>query len=64
MTTPLNIVTTPLNILTTPPGDVRNDIYLTLECGQFEKGHKRAERNVEVAVEVIDGSGKVIPVYL
>lgn len=43
-------------------GDVRNDIYVTLEHGQFEKGSKRAERNVEVAVEVIDGNGKTIPV--
>ena len=43
-------------------GDVRNDIYVTLEYGQFEKGSKRAERNVEVAIEVIDGLGKTIPV--
>ena len=43
-------------------GDVRNDIYVTLEHGQFEKGSKRAERNVEVAIEVIDGNGKTIPV--
>ena len=45
-----------------PTGDVRNDIYITLETGQFEKGHKRAERNVEVAIEVVDGAGKTIPV--
>ena len=37
---------------------MRNDIYVTLEHGQFEKGSKRAERNVEVAIEVIDRSGK------
>ena len=43
-------------------GDVRNDIYVTLEHGQFEKGSKRAERNVEVAIEVIDKSGKTLPV--
>ena len=43
-------------------GDVRNDIYVTLEHGQFEKGSKRAERNVEVSIEVIDGNGKTIPV--
>ena len=35
---------------------------MTLEHGQFEKGSKRAERNVEVAIEVIDRSGKTIPV--
>ena len=43
-------------------GDVRNDIYITLEHGQFEKGSKRAERNVEVAINVIDGKGRTIPV--
>ena len=44
------------------PGDVRNDIYVTLEGGSFEKGTKRSERNVEVAIEVIDGAKQVIPV--
>ena len=44
------------------PGDVRNDIYVTLESGVFEKGVKRSERNVEVAIEVIDGESKSIPV--
>ena len=43
-------------------GDVRNDIYVTVESGVFEKGTKRAERNVEVAIEVYDGSNHVIPV--
>ena len=46
------------------PGDVRNDIYVTLEGGTFEKGAKRSERNVEVAIEVIDGARQVIPVCL
>ena len=48
----------------TSTGDVRNDIYVTLEFGQFEKGNKRAERNVEVSINVMDGDGKVIPVSL
>ena len=43
-------------------GDVRNDIYITVEHGVFEKGTKRSERNVEVAVEVFDGTRNVIPV--
>ena len=43
-------------------GRDRNDIYLTLEYGQFEKGSKRAERNVEIAIAVCDKDGKVIPV--
>ena len=43
-------------------GDVRNDIYITVESGVFEKGKKRSERNVEVAIEVFDGLKNVIPV--
>lgn len=43
-------------------GDVRNDIYITVEQGSFEKGTKRSERNVEVAIEVFDGANKLIPV--
>lgn len=43
-------------------GRDRNDIYLTLEYGQFEKGSKRAERNVEIAIAVCDKDGKIIPV--
>ena len=46
----------------TLPGDTRNDIYVTLEHGQFEKGSKRAERNVEVSVEAVDNQGNIIPV--
>lgn len=43
-------------------GDARNDIYITLESGSFSKGSKTAERNVEVAINVVDRSGTVIPV--
>ena len=43
-------------------GDARNDIFVTLEGGSFSKGTKTAERNVEVAVSVVDKSGTVIPV--
>jgi hypothetical protein len=43
------------------PGDARNDIYVTLESGSFSKGTKTAERNVEVAINVVDRSGTVIP---
>ena len=41
---------------------MRSDIYVTLEQGQFEKGTKRAERNVEVAISVCDERGEVMPV--
>jgi hypothetical protein len=43
------------------PGVVRNDIYITVEYGQFEKGHKKTERNVEVGVVVCNKAGNIIP---
>ena len=49
-------------MVVTAAGDARNDIYVTLEGGSFSKGTKTAERNVEVAVNVVDKSGAVIPV--
>uniref|UniRef100_A0A8C8E9D6 Dedicator of cytokinesis 2 n=1 Tax=Otus sunia TaxID=257818 RepID=A0A8C8E9D6_9STRI len=39
------------------PGDVRNDIYLTLVQGEFDKGSKKTQKNVEVTVCVCDESG-------
>ena len=45
-------------------GRDRNDIYLTLEYGQYEKGSKRAERNVEVAIAVCGKDGRIIPVSI
>ena len=44
------------------PGYVRNDIYVTLSQAQFDKGEKRAERNVEVSIVVRDNGGKPISV--
>lgn len=32
------------------PGDVRNDLYLTLISGEFSKGSKSTDKNVEVTV--------------
>ncbi|NXE29617.1 DOCK2 protein, partial [Ardeotis kori] len=43
-----------------PPGDVRNDIYLTLVQGEFDKGNKKTQKNVEVTVCVCDESGSVL----
>ncbi|NXE84792.1 DOCK2 protein, partial [Cochlearius cochlearius] len=43
-----------------PPGDVRNDIYLTLVQGEFDKGNKKTQKNVEVTVSVCDESGSVV----
>ncbi|NXA12230.1 DOCK2 protein, partial [Sapayoa aenigma] len=45
---------------TVPPGDVRNDIYLTLVQGEFDKGNKKTQKNVEVTVCVCDEAGSVL----
>ncbi|XP_056595767.1 dedicator of cytokinesis protein 4 isoform X1 [Triplophysa dalaica] len=42
------------------PGEVRNDIYVTLERGEFEKGGKSVARNVEVTVYLLGGDGQVL----
>ncbi|XP_046888131.1 dedicator of cytokinesis protein 1 [Hypomesus transpacificus] len=40
------------------PGDVRNDIYVTLVQGEFDKGSKTTPKNVEVTMSVYDEDGK------
>lgn len=42
------------------PGDVRNDLYITLDKGEFERGGKSTSKNIEVTVLVLDGDGKVL----
>eukprot|EP00092_Neocalanus_flemingeri_P009289 GFUD01009995.1.p1 GENE.GFUD01009995.1~~GFUD01009995.1.p1 ORF type:complete len:1824 (+),score=321.37 GFUD01009995.1:199-5472(+) len=43
------------------PGDIRNDLFLTLERGQFEKGKPSiSARNIEVKIGVFDKSGSEI----
>ncbi|XP_055899924.1 dedicator of cytokinesis protein 1-like isoform X3 [Biomphalaria glabrata] len=43
------------------PGDVRNDIYLTVMNGEFTKGPtKSTDKNVEVTMTVCDGRGDVM----
>lgn len=44
------------------PGDVRNDIYLTLQGGDFDKYNKTTQKNMEVIMWVCDEEGKVIQV--
>uniref|UniRef100_A0A8C2EVN3 Dedicator of cytokinesis 2 n=1 Tax=Cyprinus carpio TaxID=7962 RepID=A0A8C2EVN3_CYPCA len=40
------------------PGDIRNDIYLTLHSGDFDKYIKTTQKNVEVIMLVCDEEGK------
>ncbi|XP_052125383.1 dedicator of cytokinesis protein 4 isoform X2 [Frankliniella occidentalis] len=40
------------------PGDIRNDLYLTLERGEFERGGKSTAKNIEVTILVLDSDGK------
>nr|XP_027201105.1 dedicator of cytokinesis protein 2-like [Dermatophagoides pteronyssinus] len=42
------------------PEDIRNDLYLTLISGEFHKGNKKSERNIEVTVKILDESGTII----
>ncbi|CAM5142296.1 unnamed protein product [Natator depressus] len=42
------------------PGDIRNDIYLTLVQGEFDKGNKKTQKNVEVTVCVCDETGSMM----
>ncbi|NP_001103482.1 dedicator of cytokinesis protein 5 [Danio rerio] len=39
------------------PGYVRNDIYVTLLQGEFDRGKKKTPKNVEVIVSVLDEEG-------
>lgn len=39
------------------PGDVRNDLYLTLSFGEFSKGTKSSDKNIEILVTVCNEKG-------
>lgn len=45
-----------------PEGDIRNDIYVTLVQGDFDKGSKTTPKNVEVTMSVYDEDGKKLEV--
>lgn len=45
------------------PGDVRNDLYLTLERGDFERGGKSTGKNIEVTVLVLDSEKNITKVH-
>ncbi|CAM1325956.1 DOCK2 (predicted), partial [Pycnogonum litorale] len=47
------------------PGDIRNDLYLTLVQGEYSKGSsKSSERNVEVTVSVCNDKGQTIKIVV
>ncbi|XP_054910667.1 dedicator of cytokinesis protein 4b isoform X1 [Poeciliopsis prolifica] len=46
------------------PGEMRNDLYMTLEKGEFEKGGKSVARNVEITVNVLDADGQILKGYV
>lgn len=44
-------------------GDVRNDVYVTIESGEFERGPgKTSQKNVEVSMCVVGSNGRLIEV--
>ena len=40
----------------------RNDLYLTLDRGEFERGGKSTGKNIEVTISVLDNAGKLLDV--
>nr|XP_019961741.1 PREDICTED: dedicator of cytokinesis protein 3 [Paralichthys olivaceus] len=42
------------------PGDIRNDLYLTLERGDFERGGKSVQKNIEVTIFVLYADGEIL----
>ncbi|KJE88818.1 hypothetical protein CAOG_00399 [Capsaspora owczarzaki ATCC 30864] len=42
------------------PGDLRNDLYVTLVHGDFQQGRKSAPKNVEVAISVHLDGGEIL----
>lgn len=46
------------------PGDMRNDLYITIERGEFEKGGKTVARNVEVTMYIVDNGGQILKSFI
>lgn len=44
------------------PGNVRNDFYVTLLQGEFDRGKKKTPKNVEVILSVHDNEGNPMEV--
>ncbi|KAJ3586458.1 hypothetical protein NHX12_012856, partial [Muraenolepis orangiensis] len=56
----LKIYTTKYSAPSTNYGDIRNDLYLTLERGEFERGGKSVQKNIEVTVYVLYADGDTL----
>ncbi|EMP25230.1 Dedicator of cytokinesis protein 4 [Chelonia mydas] len=46
------------------PGEMRNDLYITIERGEFEKGGKSVARNVEVMMHIVDSCGQILKDFI
>uniref|UniRef100_A0A8C4PKK4 Dedicator of cytokinesis protein 4 n=1 Tax=Equus asinus asinus TaxID=83772 RepID=A0A8C4PKK4_EQUAS len=46
------------------PGEMRNDLYITIERGEFEKGGKSVARNVEVTMFIVESGGQTLKDYI
>ncbi|XP_069620897.1 dedicator of cytokinesis protein 4 isoform X3 [Ranitomeya imitator] len=46
------------------PGEMRNDLYITLEKGEFEKGGKTVARNVQITMIIVNNEGQILKDYI
>ncbi|OCT87399.1 hypothetical protein XELAEV_180210954mg, partial [Xenopus laevis] len=46
------------------PGEMRNDLYITIEKGEFEKGGKTVARNVQVSMVILNIEGQLLKDYI
>lgn len=51
-----------MSLLYVSTGYVRNDIYVTLLQGEFDRGKKKTPKNVEVMMSVLDEEGNPMEV--
>lgn len=45
-------------------GESRHDIFVELHSGYFQKGSKKADKNIEIQVSVVDENGKPVEVCM
>uniref|UniRef100_A0A8C2TE61 Dedicator of cytokinesis 3 n=1 Tax=Coturnix japonica TaxID=93934 RepID=A0A8C2TE61_COTJA len=54
------VVNVAMCLLSFSAGDIRNDLYLTLEKGDFERGGKSVQKNIEVTMYVLYADGEIL----